>query len=412
MTPNVRGLARIVFAALFVLGLAAVPRAGSAQDRTDVDASVRFILASPDAPAVDVLIDGGAIATNVPFGTVSEYVAIPAGGHQLQVVPTGSPASSALIDTDVDFDEGGAYLIAATGLLNDIESKVFDVNLDDTDNGQARIRTINLSTEDGSTDLYVTGGDEITDDTGSGDASDYEDIDAGSYDLELREHDSDNVWVSLPGVSVKSGRAIDVLLLGQSADNTLTALPLETRVSPACGDVLGNGTDTDSCVRILNASPDSPGLDIYINDTLVVQNLAFGTATDYAPLPAGDGSNLKIVATGSTIDSAVVDTDIDLGEGDAYTIVATHNFDDIGQKVVDDDLDPLPVDQARVTFIHAAPDTPDVDVAITDGPTLFEGVGFEDVTDSAIVDAGTYDLQLRDGDTVEARAGMSCWMPA
>jgi hypothetical protein len=53
--------------------------------------------------------------------------------------------------------------------------------------------------------------------------------------------------------------------------------------------------------------------------------------------------------------------------------------------------------------IHAAPNTPDVDVVITDGGSLFEGVSFEDETDDIVLDSGTYDIQLKDGDTVLAR---------
>jgi hypothetical protein len=395
---------RLLLAVLMVGGMALAATSVSAQDRTEEDASVRFVHASPDAPEVDVLVDGGVIASNVAFGTVSDYMAIPGGEHQLQIVPAGSPAESALIDTTIDLDDGNAYLVAATGLLNEIESKTFEIDLDDTDSGQARIRTINLSPDEGSVDMYVAGGDEITDDTGFGDASDYEDIDAGSYDLELREHDSDAVRIPLAGVSVESGRAYDILALGQAAAGNLTAVALETRVSPACGDVLGIGSDTDACVRVLHASPDASAVDVYVNDTLVVQNLEFGAATEYAALPAGDDMNLKIVPTGSGLDSAVVDTGIELDEGDAYTVIASNKLDDISAKVVEDNLNPLPVDQARITVIHEAPDSPDVDVVVTDGPTLFEGVGFEDVTDGKIVDAGQYDLQLKDGDNVVARA--------
>jgi len=69
----------------------------------------------------------------------------------------------------------------------------------------------------------------------------------------------------------------------------------------------------------------------------------------------------------------------------------------------DVDLSPVPADQARIRVIGASADAPDVDVQITDGPNLFDGVGFKDDSDNAVVDASTYDIQFKDGDNVLAR---------
>jgi hypothetical protein len=388
----------IGFAALAVL-----PGAGRAQDRTDEDASIRFVHASPDAPAIDVIVDGAPVAENVAFSSASDYLPFSAGEHQVQIVPTGSGAESAVLDETVDLDGGGAYIFAAAGLLNEIEAKTYEVDLDDLDENQSRVRLVHLSPDTDSVDLYVTGGDEWFDDVDFPNASDYKDVDSGSYDLEVRAHDSETVALTLSGFEVQPGRALDVLVLGQSSDNSLTALTLETRASPACGAVIGDGTDDDACVRVIHTSIDAPAVDVYVNDSLVIENLAFGSATDFAPLPSGDDRNIKIVPTGSPLDAAVVDTNVDLDAGQAYDLIAFNRVDDIDVKAVEVNLDPVPVGQARLRVLHEAPDSPDVDVVITDGPALFEGVGTGDETDYTIVDAGTYDLQLKDGDDVVAR---------
>ena len=388
----------IGFAALAVL-----PGAGRAQDRTDEDASIRFVHASPDAPAIDVIVDGAPVAENVAFSSASDYLPFSAGEHQVQIVPTGSGAESAVLDETVDLDGGGAYIFAAAGLLNEIEAKTYEVDLDDLDENQSRVRLVHLSPDTDNVDLYVTGGDEWFDDVDFPNASDYKDVDAGSYDLEVRAHDSETVALTLSGFEVQPGRALDVLVLGQSSDNSLTAVTLETRASPACGAVIGDGTDDDACVRVIHTSIDAPAVDVYVNDSLVIENLAFGSATDFAPLPSGDDRNIKIVPTGSPLDAAVVDTNVDLDAGQAYDLIAFNRVDDIDVKAVDVNLNPLPVGQARLRILHEAPDSPDVDVVITDGPALFEGVGTGDETDYTTVDAGTYDLQLKDGDDVVAR---------
>src|SRR5277367_6604215 len=40
-------------------------------------------------------------------------------------------------------------------------------------------------------------------------------------------------------------------------------------------------------IRIIDASPDAPGLDIYQNSAALVYNLGFGTITSYVPVDPG-----------------------------------------------------------------------------------------------------------------------------
>ncbi len=393
----------VVALLLGFIAIAAAPGSIRAQDPTQENASIRFVHGSPDAPNVDVWVDGAVYAKDVAHGTATDYMSFPSGKHQIQIVPTGAGVESAVLDETVDMDKGGAYIFAAAGLLNDLKAKTYQVDLDNLDTGDARVRLIHLSPDAGNVDLYVTGGDKWFDDVDFPNASDYKGIDAQSYDLEVRAHDSDTVALAIPGFDAQEGRAYDIVVLGQASDKSLESLTLVTRVSPSCGDVLGVGADTDACVRIVHTSAGAPNVDVYVNDSVVIKDLAFGDSTDFVALPAGSDRNIKIVPTGSPIDSAVVDTKVDLDAGQAYDLIAVNPLDDIDLKTVEVNLDPVPERQARVRVIHEAHDTPDVDVVITDGPTLFEGVGTGDVTDYAVVDAGTYDIQLKDGDNVVSR---------
>jgi LPXTG-motif cell wall-anchored protein len=51
--------------------------------------------------------------------------------------------------------------------------------------------------------------------------------------------------------------------------------------------------------------------------------------------------------------------------------------------------------KAHVRFVHASPDAPAVDIAVTGGPVLFANVPFKGTGDYLPVDAGTYDLEAR-----------------
>src|SRR5262245_54902829 len=58
--------------------------------------TLRVLHASPDAPNVDVLVDGAVALSNVPFQAGSGYLPLPAGPHRLQVAPAGT--TTAVID--------------------------------------------------------------------------------------------------------------------------------------------------------------------------------------------------------------------------------------------------------------------------------------------------------------------------
>ncbi len=394
----------VAIALLLSLTLTAFgPQMTGAQDPTETDANIRIVHASPDAPAVDVIIDGAVVASDLNFGEVTDFMSISPDSHQIQVVPAGSDAASAVIDTEFDPEGGQGYIIAAAGLLADIEAKVYDVDMDNLDSNQSRLRAINLSPADGTMDVYQTGGDELFNDVDFGEASDYQDLDAGTYDLEVRPHDQATVAVSIPGFEVAAGNAYALLILGLASDESLQVLPLATAVETHCSTVLGIGTPDDACVRVAHASPDAPPIDVYVNDSLIVEGLEFGSSTDFIALPEGDDREVKIVPSGSPIDNSVFDTNVDLISGHAYELIAVDMIEDIDAMWEDVDLSPLPQDQSRVRVIHASPDVDGIDVVVTDGPDLFGGVDFKDATDYVTLDATTYDIQVKQGDDVLIR---------
>src|SRR5215212_10455327 len=71
------------------------------------EAQVRVAHLSPDAPNVDVSVNGEPVAAlqNVPYGTISPYLPLPASTQQVTVYPAGD-RSQPVIDTPVDLVAG------------------------------------------------------------------------------------------------------------------------------------------------------------------------------------------------------------------------------------------------------------------------------------------------------------------
>ncbi|WP_435333758.1 DUF4397 domain-containing protein [Haloarchaeobius sp. TZWWS8] len=86
-------------------------------ETTPTMASVRVIHASPDAPNVDVYVDGEKVLSDVPFSTVSEYLDLEPGKHQLKITAAGD-VQATVFDAETDIPEG-SHTVIATGELND-----------------------------------------------------------------------------------------------------------------------------------------------------------------------------------------------------------------------------------------------------------------------------------------------------
>jgi Domain of unknown function (DUF4397) len=148
------------------------------------EAMLRVVHASPDAPNVDVWVDGETVLTDVPFTAVSDYLALPAGTYNVQVTATGDTAP--VIEADLTLEAGTAYTVAAHGLLADITAAVFTDDIS-VAAGQAKLRAIHLSpSAPAEVDIAVTDGDVVVPALAYPEASDYLALDAGDYPLEIR----------------------------------------------------------------------------------------------------------------------------------------------------------------------------------------------------------------------------------
>jgi hypothetical protein len=148
----------------------------------------------------------------------------------------------------------------------------------------------------------------------------------------------------------------------------------------------------EAFVRVVHASPDAPNVDVWVDGEPALTDVPFTAVSDYLALPAGD-HNVQVTATGTT--QPVIDADLTLEAGISYTVAATGLLADIAPVVLTDDRTPAD-GQAKLRVFHASPSAPaSVDVAVTDGPVLVEGLAFPEATDYLTVDPGTYALEIR-----------------
>ena len=200
------------------------------------DSCINVIHASPDAPAVDVYLDGELALEGVEFGQFSGWIAVPAGEHQVQVTAAGDDAANAVIDATVELAADAAYHVVATGHLADITPQIYQVNLSDLDamgDPMARIRVIHTSPDAPAVDIALAGGDVLIADLAFPNASDALEVPAGSYDLEVRPTGTTDVALDLPGVELEAGMVYDVFAIGLAGDGSLTVLVIPSTTAAA-----------------------------------------------------------------------------------------------------------------------------------------------------------------------------------
>ena len=168
------------------------------------DAEVRVIHASPDAPAVDVFVDGSAVLEDVTFTTVSDYLSVAAGSYDVAVAPAGAGVGSAVIETSLPVEAGTDYTVAAANRLADIEPVVF-VDDNEADSGLSRLRIVHLSPDAPAVDIVQTdgpgvGGGEniVVSDLSYQDASGYLDLPPADYEFEVRAAGTDQSVATVP----------------------------------------------------------------------------------------------------------------------------------------------------------------------------------------------------------------------
>lgn len=128
------------------------------------------------------------------------------------------------------------------------------------------------------------------------------------------------------------------------------ALSVLSLVLGACGDP-STSSSRLSVVRIVDASPDATGIDVYANNTAVAFNLGFGTVTSYVTFNPGvytiaadqAGSKTVLASTRATIAPLM-----------QYTLILGNLASGLQTTLLPDQSQPAPSNQVAVRIIDEA----------------------------------------------------------
>jgi hypothetical protein len=180
---------------------------------------------APDAPNVDVYVNGDPVLTDVPYTTVSEYLSLPAGTQQVTVYATGD-TTSPVIDTPVELAAGGAYTVAAVGLVADgsLSAQVYEDDLRSPASANAKVRVVHASPDAGPVDVVPRGGQALVAGLTFPEASPYAEVPAGTYTLDVNAAGTNQTVLTVPDATLASGGVYSAFAVGTVFADSLNVL--------------------------------------------------------------------------------------------------------------------------------------------------------------------------------------------
>ncbi len=370
-------------------------------------ASLQLVHASPDAPPVNVLIDGSVAIPNLDYGQGTGEQQLSAGAHtiEIQALTPGTPTTE-IGPMTVTLAANTDYVIAAEGPIASISAQTYSHPLALVGPNSTQVQVVLAAPNAPSVSVYLTApGADLASSTPFGTASFQgaigpTQIPSGQYEIRVTAAGTPT------SVLFDSG----TVTLGGGSDLVLTALqnegPGTATIFLSLVDALGNSSNlydasTPADVRFINDSPNAPPLALIANgDTspAFVPSLAYAAYSAYAPLAAGI-ANFTVTPAGNTSNTVFGQT-LHLNAGNVSSIYAINPYAGL-QTFATHDYNRRYATQAKLRFINGSLSAGLVDVYLTAPSTsiasvapTYAGVAFFNDTGFVSYAAGSYDLSV------------------
>lgn len=345
-----------------------------------------------DAPDVNVLVDGEAALSGVPFGASSEVIELEEGTYSIQVdgILVDETTATVIGPADLEFAADTRYEIFAVGKVGDetIAPLIIDNPVSDIDEGNFRLQVLHAAPDAPAVDIYLTAVDaDLSAETAAatlefGDFTPQLDVAAGEYQVRVTAAgDSSAVVFDSGAATFEAGE--DLVIAAVTNIGTGDS-PIQLQVADGTGAQLVSSADAGGELRIVHASADAPAVDITVNnsETPAVSNLAFLQATDFINLPGGEYL-VDVAAAGG--DPVVIDDAVlPLEDNQRVSVYAVGALGDASLTLaVVEDWTRRIATEAQVQLVHASPSAGAVDIYVTatddisEATPAFENVPFD-----------------------------------
>jgi hypothetical protein len=404
-----------LFALVAVLLVGVLPAAAQA----DAPARLRLGHFSPDLGAVDVYLNGDLALEDFAFPDLGGWLEFEETTVEITITASGQPLENPVINSrEINLISGSWYTAALIGEMrrNAVQIHLLTEDYSPIAPGETRVTLFN-AIPDGQPINLAAGSNQVViglaypGRQGDNDGSRTVDIVAQEYNLLVTETTDTSRMIFQSQSVLGRNRHYFIAAIGYdiSANGILVSTNLSDFMQPSPTETIDIG-EGSAQLRVGHFAPDAQPIDMYLNGELAeVQGVEYVGLSNWLKLSAGvyqvaftpAGAPLEDGALVGPFDAALV--------ADTWNTVAIIGFEGdnslIG-RLITEDYTPIPRGESRLTFFHAVPDAPPIDVVINDqvfvGALTFPGrlPTSENGTGIVTIAAGRYDIEITDAGSI------------
>lgn len=216
----------VLAVALFTIALQAPAGAVVADD--PVTGFVRVGHFAPSQQPVDVVVDGKVVVRDLAYRSITAYIRVLAGNHEFALRDTGT-AENPILSIDAGVPASGAVTIGAVTTRTGLAAQVYDDKLQTPGAGDALVRFIHTAPAASAVNISVIGGRTLASGLGYPEATGYQTVKAGTYDLQVTSAKTRKVVLRIPRWNAAPGSQSSVVII-QSSDGQLDVVPVSDAV--------------------------------------------------------------------------------------------------------------------------------------------------------------------------------------
>ncbi|MDX1991560.1 MAG: DUF4397 domain-containing protein [bacterium] len=340
--------------------------------------TLRILHAVPDGPQINVLLDEAEIARQMRYTTYTQPTETSAGEHTLSIVPvdTTNENPQPLLTQAITVAPNSAVIVVFTGTADAPALSVFPENSEALSPNESRVSFIHAIPRGVDVTLYDST-TPLTDPVPFGQISSAYNLPTGTHTLEFRAGDS---LLTTFRLNALPRTTTTLALIGKADDPTsLRVIEFATRVPG------------QSQLRVVNAAPDLPAIDAYLNESSFAQTIESGGASLWETRVAGTYTlALYPAGTNPATDAPLLQETFNAGEDQALTLTLMGSANALRLIPVQEDLSPVRPGFARIVFVNSLEGSPRSRITIGGG-TLENAppLGYGEASTSAQIEAGT-----------------------
>lgn len=178
-----------------------------------VDTNVRIIHAVPNAPNVDIYVNGSLLTSNLSFGKISKYITLTSNEYDFQIFITGT-YDKPLLSQTIPLIANSNYTISIVSLDNNLFLfKLKDSNIP-FNKSQTLLRFINLSSNSPLLSLSLPNGIILFNEAEYLETTGYSQLSSGIYNFEVILGSSDIAKKYIKNLTLDNEKFYTIYIIG------------------------------------------------------------------------------------------------------------------------------------------------------------------------------------------------------